>query len=290
VSTLHEGITRVEGLVESDDGLRLFWRGWCPAAPRAALLLVHGLAEHSGRYEHVAAHFAERGYASYAVDCRGHGMSPGPRVHVPHFDLYVGDVRALHRLAAARHPGAPIFLVGHSQGGLVALHYAYAHPAGLRGLVLSSPFLDVHPDTAPPRAKRMGARLLARVSPGVLLPNALNVSCLSRDPAVGEAYARDPLVSRKVSPGWFRAVRQAQREVTARAPLLPLPALIMAAGGDRLVDPQVVRRWAEQAPPERTEFVWWEGLYHELFNETVKDEVFARMEAWLERRMSGVAT
>jgi acylglycerol lipase len=288
VSTAPPGLSRADGHLASDDGLQLFWRGWIPATPRAVLLFVHGLAEHSGRYEHVATHFADRGHACYAVDYRGHGRSPGRRVHVSHLDLYVSDVRALHRLAAGRHPGRPVFLVGHSQGGLVALHYVFAHPGGLRGLVLSSPFLAVHPDSAPPRVKRLAARLLARVYPSVVLPNLLDVSCLSHDPAVGEAYLRDPLVSRKVSPGWSRAVRQAQREITGRAPLLPLPALIMAGSGDRLVDAHAVRRWAEQAPPERVELVWWDGLYHELFNETAKEEVFARVQGWLERQMGPV--
>lgn len=278
-------ITHVEGTLESDDGLRLFWRAWVPSAPRALLLLVHGLAEHSGRYDHVAAYFAERGYACYAVDYRGHGKSPGPRVHVSHFDLYVGDVRALQRLAMGRHPGLPAFVVGHSQGGLVALHHAFRHASGLRGLVLSSPFLAVHPDSAPPRVKRLGAHVLARLYPPIVLRNPLDVTWLSRDPAVGEAYARDPLVSRKVSPGWFRAVRQAQREILPRAALLPVPALIMAGSGDRLVDPHTIRRWAEQAPADRVEFVWWDGLYHELFNETVKEAVLARVESWLERRL-----
>jgi acylglycerol lipase len=285
VSTAVTGVSRTSGQLESDDGLRLFWQAWIPASPQAVLLIVHGLAEHSGRYEHVAERFAGRGYACYAVDYRGHGQSPGPRVHVSHFDLYLGDVRGLHRLAAGRHQGVPVFLVGHSQGGLIAIHYVFRHAAGLRGLVLSAPFLAVHADSAPPRIKRLGARVLGRVYPSLVLPNPLDVTRLSHDPAVGEAYLRDPLVSRKVSPGWFRAVRQAQREITARAPLLPLPSLIMAGSGDTLVDPQAIRRWAEQAPADRVEFVWWDGLYHELFNETAKEAVFSRVQAWLERRL-----
>lgn len=286
MSTGNGAITAAEGTVESEDGLPLFWRSWVPAGPAGVLLLAHGLAEHSGRYGHVAAHFAARGWACYAVDQRGHGRSPGPRVHVAHFDLYVADVCALHRLAAARHPGLPVVLVGHSQGGLVALNYAYRYPGSLAGLVLSSPFLAVSPDLAPPRIKRAAAAVLLRIAPSLLLPNPIDVAWLSHDPAVGEAYARDPLVSHKVSPGWFRAVRQAQQEVRSRAGQLPLPALVMAAGGDRLVDPHAVRRWAEQAPAELVELVWWDGLFHELFNETVKETVFARVNSWLEARMA----
>src|SRR5687768_920223 len=110
-----------EGRLTASDGTSLFWRAWPPPEPRAAIAVVHGLAEHSGRYDHVGRHLAARGFAVYAIDYRGHGRSAGRRVHVDSFDDYVEDIGALVGLVKERHPVLPRFLLGHSQGGLVTL-------------------------------------------------------------------------------------------------------------------------------------------------------------------------
>jgi alpha-beta hydrolase superfamily lysophospholipase len=126
------------------------------------------------------------------------------------------------------------------------------------------------------------AAVLVRIAPSRLLASGVRTDALSHDPAVAEAYLADPLVSRKVSPAWFRAAQRAQGEVVAGAPSFPVPALVMASGDDRLADPAAVREWASRAPKDRTTFVEWPGFFHEMFNEIGKERVLARVAAWLE--------
>src|SRR6185503_13534711 len=234
------------------------------ASPRAAILVVHGLGEHSGRYASTAAVLAGAGFAVHALDYRGHGRSDGRRVHVDDVDDYVADVQAGLTEARRRSPGVSVFLLGHSQGGLIALKLALDHPAAVDGLVITSPFLAVHPASRPSAFVRALARVLLRFAPRRPLPTSIDVRLLSRDVAVGEAYARDPLVSHAASAGWLRAIGRAQREVRARARELRVPTLLMASGGDRLVDPEVTREFARNAAPDVVEFVWWDGYYHEM--------------------------
>ncbi len=256
---------------------------WARAAPRAAILIVHGLGEHSGRYASTAAVLAGAGFAVHAIDYRGHGRSEGRRVHVDDIDDYLADVQAGLAETRRRSPGVPVFLLGHSQGGLVALKLALDHPTAIDGLVVTSPFLAVHPASRPSPVVRALARVMVRVAPRLPMPTKIDVALLSRERSVGEAYARDPLVSHAASAGWLRAISRAQRDVRARARELRVPTLLMASGSDRLVDPELTREFARDAAPDVVEFVWWDGFYHEMLNDPGREQVLARIVGWLAR-------
>ena len=271
-----------DGWTESADGNRLFWRRHSAEGDaRAVLLFVHGLAEHSGRYLHVLDHFANAGFDCWAHDYRGHGQSPGLRVHVGQFDEFLVDLTAARRLVREAQPDLPFFLVGHSQGGLIVLREALTHPQGLEGIVVSSPFLGMHPDAAPPAPLHMVANIVSTFAPKLMFSKVAEPSALSRDPKVPEAYIADPLVSSTVSARWFTSVLAAHADTHARASTLSLPALIMQSGDDRLTDPAATWSWVADAPSELVDYVEWEGLYHEMFNEPEKEEVFERVEQWL---------
>lgn len=273
-----------DGTLATDDGLELYWQSWQPPGePEGVLVFVHGLADHSGRYLNPVRHFVARGWTCFGFDYRGHGRSPGPRVHVSSFDEYLADLAEGHRLARIRHPGSKIILVGHSQGGLLSLLYAQTNPDNLDGVVVSSPFLGFHPETRPSPMLGAVSRFIATVAPKMMLSTRVDPALLSRDPSVAEAFAADELVSRKVSVRWAKAVMDAQRTALAEAPLMTLPTLVMQAGDDRLVDPEATRRWVASAPGDLVEYVEWKGCYHELFNEPLLErrQVFDAMERWL---------
>ncbi len=271
-----------EGWIESNDGNRLFWRRSSPDVEATAVMLfVHGLAEHSGRYSHVMEHFADRGFDCWAFDYRGHGKSPGPRVHVNRFDEFLTDLEAVHHLVRENSPGRPLFLIGHSQGGLISLRYTLAHPEDLTGTVVSSPFLGVHPDSRPNAFLRLLAKLLSAVAPRLMLSKPPDASLLSRDPEIGEAYLADPLTSYSVSARWFTEVMAAHCDTLERAGTLQTQTLVMQSGADRLADPAATRTWVNAAPPDLVDSVEWEGFYHEMFNEFGKERVFDRLEDWL---------
>lgn len=279
-------IRQVFGYTQEPTGPRLYWQGFTPADPKAVLIFVHGLAEHSGRYLNPALYFAPRGHACYALDFRGHGRSSGRRVHVDRFDDYHADVRTVQALVRTRHPGLPFFLVGHSLGGLIVLNHALREPNGLAGIIVSSPALGVHEAMKPSAATVFLARLLSRLAPRTLLANHVDAPALCRDETVVEDYRRDPLVSRAVSARWYTSVMAAMAVVHAGASRLSLPALVMASGADRVVNPEATRRWAERAPRDLVELVVWDGFYHEMFNEREREQVFERMEGWLEARVA----
>jgi acylglycerol lipase len=276
---------RSEGRLAGGDGVELSYRAWLPASERAAVLIVHGLGEHGGRYEHVAHHLVGLGYGCYAFDYRGHGRSAGLRAHVHRFDEYLADVSAMRAHLHAAHPDAPLVLLGHSQGGLIVLLSALTEPRGLSAVVASSPFLGIHPASRPSRPLAAVARVLSRTVPRLRIASGLDTSALSRDPAVVAAYVADPLVTSKVSARWFTEVGAAHARALALAPTLAVPALVMQSGADRLVDPAATRRWAEAAPTALVEYVEWEGLYHEMLNEPEKALVLARIETWLAARL-----
>ncbi len=275
-----------EDVVTTGDGLELFLRRWRPSTPKGVLVVVHGLADHSGRYVHVGEHFVERGHAVYAPDLRAHGRSPGLRVHVDRFDDFVCDVAAVRARAATECPGCPLFLVGHSQGGLVALRATLLEPDGLSGTILSSPLLGVAPSARPKPLLRAASRLLAVVVPRARFPTHVDTRLLSRDSAVGEAYAADPLVSDRASAGWYVSMSAAMADAHRRATSLRVPMLVMVSGDDAIVDPDAAEEWSRSAPAVLVDFVRFDGFYHEMFNEPDKEQPFQQMDAWLAARLA----
>jgi len=276
--------------MESADDLRLYWRRYSPKGEvRAVLLFVHGLAEHSGRYVHVMNFFAERGFDCWAVDYRCHGKSPGLRVHISHFDEFLADIETARRLVRAEQPDPPFYLIGHSQGGLLVLRNTLDQPEGLDGIIVSSPFLGLHPDAAPSAPLQVVANIVSTFLPKQMFSKVADPSFLSRDPRVAESYLADPLVSSTVSARWFIQVQAAQADTRARAARLSVPALVMQSGDDRLADPAATRTWAADAPAELVEYVEWDGFYHEMFNEPEQEQVFERMIQWLEKRLGGTS-
>lgn len=276
------------GRVETSDGLSLVWQAWQPPDPAGVIVIVHGLAEHGGRYGETAEHLAAHGCAVYAMDLRGHGLSPDGRkpgrVHVDDFSDYLRDADALVAMAQCDHPGLPLFLLGHSMGGLISLSYALAKPGGLAGAILSSPALGTHPKFQPPRLLKWLVGVLSRVAPRLLFKSDLDANALSRDPDVVRAYLDDPLVSEKVSARWYASITRAMKRAHERAPSLAVPVLLMQSGADRLVDPDAPKHWAARAPDGLVTTVTWEGFYHEMLHEPEKDRVRHRILDWLATR------
>lgn len=274
---------RLEDTLEGVGGTRLFVRAWLPEgdAERVAVI-AHGLAEHSGRYEHVAGRLAERGFAVYALDHRGHGHSPGPRANIRRFELVTGDLHRLMETAATEHPGRPLALIGHSMGGAIALGCALSHPGTFRLLVLSAPLLSIGDDV--PAVKVLIVRLLSAI-----LPNAgamtLPAETISRDPAVVRAYEQDPLVYRGSIPArtlaeLFNATRRFPAAVTA----LEAPVLVLHGTGDSLVPLASIEPVLKRLGPVDQTVYRYEGLYHEVFNEPERERVIGDMLEWLEAR------
>ena len=285
-----QAVHHEQGRARAADGLGLAWQAWVPDAPRGVLVIIHGLAEHSGRYEETAHAFARRGWSVYAVDLRAHGRSENPpkagRVHVRKFEDYFLDVDALIALAKERHPGLPRVLLGHSMGGLIAIRYTLAERDRLEAAVISSPALGTHPDFRPPALLRLLVGILSRVAPRFRVPSDLDVDAISRDPAVVHAYREDPLVSDRVSTRWYAEILKSMQTAMETAPTLRVPMLLMQSGSDRLVDPDAPRRWSQAAAPGRVELVIWDGLYHEMFNEPEKDRVREYVLEWLDERIA----
>jgi alpha-beta hydrolase superfamily lysophospholipase len=280
-------IKHEEGRVRTADGLDLYCQSWTPEQAKARVVLVHGAFEHSGRYHHVGRALAERGFACHGLDQRAHGKSPGAKVHIERYADFLADVAAMRSKLSADEPDLPLFLFGHSQGGLVVLRLVVEDAAGVAGVVVTSPFLGIHPSSRPSALLAAAARVLSKALPGLRLDNGLDAAGLSHDRTVVEAYRADPLVSHKASSRWLTETLAAHEQVLAMAGRLSVPTLVIQAGGDTIVDGEATKRWVAAAPAALVEHVVLEGLYHEVLNEPEKAEVLDRIGRWLDARVAG---
>lgn len=263
------------------DGTRLALRHWpAPAAPaRGTVLLVHGLGEHSGRYEHVAQWLRGQGFQVVAYDHRGHGCSQGPRGGLRRPDDLLEDLAAVLDQVRAQAP-APLVLLGHSMGGLVAARFVAGALRPVEGLVLSSPALD--PGLSGPQRALLA--LMHALAPDLPVPNGLRVRDVSHDDAVVQAYMDDPLVHATVTARLVRFIVDGGRQVRAQAAQWRVPTLLMWAGADRLVAPAGSAAFAARAPAGVVEARCFEAMRHEIFNEPDNDAVFACLQRWLDAR------
>jgi lysophospholipase len=266
-------------------GMRLHYRSWLPEGePRAVVLVSHGHGEHGGRYAELARHLAERGMAVHAVDHRGHGRSGGPRGHVDRFDDYVRDLETWRRAVTADLPaGLPVFLLGHSLGGLIAIRHLQAHPeAGFRGAILSAPLLGIAVQA--PRWKVALSGVFSRLLPRLPFSNELDPSMLSTAPGYVDAYRADKLLHPTITPRLYTEIGAAMRAAFTQPDSIRIPLLVLAPTGDRVVAPEAVARFASACPGE-VEVRRYEGFQHEALNETERHRVMDDVTAWLEARI-----
>lgn len=272
----------------------VFYRHWAIDSPRAVVLLVHGLGEHSGRYQHVAEALAGRGLASFAPDHTGHGRSPGPRCHIDDFAQYFGPLDALREQAERDYPGVPCFLVGHSMGGLIVASYLLASLPGataprqqnFAGAAFSGAAFEV--DNPPSATAIFINRLVAAVLPklGVL---QLDPSEVSRDAEVVRRYREDPLVhDGKVSARLVVELFRAMGTLAEARAQLSLPVLVMHGEGDVMTSPAGAQHFFDGVASADKTLRFYPGLYHEIFNEPEQAQVLTELGNWLDAHLPAV--
>jgi lysophospholipase len=270
----------------SGDGTRLFGRLYAAENPVGNALVVHGYAEHGGRYREVCETLVTGGLNALAVDLRGHGRSAGRRGVIRSYSDYLEDVEATRTELEKRFPDQPLLLLGHSNGGLVVLRILadpYRRPASLRAAVISSPFLALKLPV--PAVKRVLARLTARALPNFSLPNELKPEQLTSDPQKQRERELDTLCHGVASPRWLREAEKTQEWVQEFAHRIDVPTLWLVSGADELADPAPTRALQVKlrAPATYHEFP---DMRHEVFNELNRQLVLDRLGEFCRRHFS----
>ncbi|MFN7133038.1 MAG: lysophospholipase [Myxococcales bacterium] len=275
-----------EGFFSAKDGLRLFWRSDVPADPaaiRAHVLFVHGYADHAGRHKNAIGHLVANGFAVHAFDYRGHGQSDGRRGHVERFDDFQSDLQTYLELRVRSAAGTlPLFVVAHSHGALIAARWAFTRPEGIAGFVFSAPLFGLA--FKPPAPKLLAARLIGKLVPWFPFSNELKPEQLSRDPDAQKATLRDPLYVHHTTPGWFFQAMAAWQEVLRRASEFQYPLLQLHSPVDPINDFGASREFFERASSADKTFKTCEGMMHEVFNDTGREQVLAWVSDWLRER------
>jgi len=273
-----------ESRFETYDGLNLFEQKWHPVSePKAVIIIIHGYAEHSGRYAHVAEYLVNHGYAVETFDLRSHGKSDGKKTYIRSFDEFLSDVDLFLKRVQQQHQRKGIFLLGHSLGGTIAVLFVFTRKADLKGIILSGATLKISDDISP---------LLVRMSSivGKILPKlpTIKVDCndLSHDLEVVKEYDNDPLVYRGGIPArtgaeFTRATKLIQKQMK----LVTLPMLILSGTADRLSDPEGSKQLYERADSRDKTLKLYNGFYHEILNEPEKERVLEDIVEWLDRRV-----
>lgn len=275
-----------EAKLKSKDGLDFFVRGWEPdTRSKAVVALIHGLGEHTGRYEHVAQAMTGAGYALVGFDLRGHGKSGGVRGHFPSLNAVMQDIKDFFAFLTTRYPELPQFLYGHSLGGLLVLTYALKSQTNIEGVIATGAGLrsQVHEQ----KAKVLLAKVLGSIAPTTLIPSGLDNTLLSRDPEVIKAYNSDPLVHDRISLGFGKEGLKATDYAWSHAEEFSIPLLIMHGTADRNTYAHGSAEFAKLASKNNRDVTLklWEGLYHEVHNDPEKEQVIQFMIDWLDRHL-----
>ena len=267
----------------ASDGEHLIVQAWpIPhhLAQRGTVIVVHGLGEHAGRYDHVARKLNQWGFAVRGYDQYGHGESGGVRGGLPSDQRLLDDLADIVDSTRQRmDPGTPLLLLGHSMGGLVAARFVSLGMRPVDGLVLSSPALN--PGLS--GFQKFLVSTLPAIAPNLRVGNGLKPQFLSHDPVVVSAYLSDPLVHDRISARLARFIATAGPAVVAAAPQWKVPTLLLYAGDDRLLNAQGSHDFAAAAPPAVVQAHCFDKLYHEIFNERDPAAVFAALHAWIEQ-------
>jgi alpha-beta hydrolase superfamily lysophospholipase len=265
--------------ISAADGTMLYVTDYMlPASQaRGSVVLMHGLGEHSGRYRHLAGFFNECGLSVRTYDHRGHGRSQGKRGDVINGDPLLQDAEIIIDDFSARYCAPPL-LFGHGMGGLFAARFALARLSPMRGLILSSPALSL-------RLSALQAKLLKvlhKLAPSLGVPNGLSPAFLAHDAKIVSAYKSDPLVHRRISARLLRSMLSSIAYCQSHAGSLAIPALLLVAGDDRLVDADGSRQFCAHIPPGLAQMYVYDGMYHEIFNELDAGRPAGDLKSWLD--------
>ncbi len=270
-------ITSTTSLEASRDGLTRLQRHWAAVDPTAAIVLVHGIGEHSGRYEHVGAHLAARGFDVLAFDNRGFGQSGGKRAHVDSFDQYLDDIEDV--LEIQRGLGVPTVLIGHSLGGLmVATYLESGRPQPDFG-VLSAPAIAA---TVPGWQRRL-APVLGKILPTAFVKSKIDAELLSRDVSVQQAYLDDPLVFGGATAGMGAIIFDTMESTSKNLASISVPVYCLHGSEDHLVPLAASDGLAALPNVERRV---WDGLRHECMNEPEQDQVLTELSDWIAAQLA----
>jgi len=276
------GTTRSEDFFSTEDGIKIYYQTLVPPKPKALVLIVHGLAEHSGRYEDVAQFLAKQGYAVGRYDQRGHGKSEGPRAFAQSIEQLADDLHSLVHEYSEQYPKLKIFLLAHSFGGQVSVNYLAQNGKGVAGAVLSAPNLRV---AVPISAlKRWAGRLLQCVVPKLSLPVELSPEWISHDPKIVKAYREDKMVQKSITVRLGTALLDNVEKIQTLAEKIKVPMLILHGGGDLICSPEGSREFYQNLKAKDRHFKIYPGFYHEILNEIEKAKVYEDVATWLDKR------
>ena len=267
---------------KTNDGLEMVSKAWLPLGKaKGVVCLVHGVGEHTGRYQADGEALAEGGYILAGFDLRGFGRSGGRRGHTPSLEAYFDDIDLFLAQIAQRYPDQPRFLYAHSMGGTIVLAYTPLRRPAVKGVIVTAPGLKSSIEEQ--KLKVFLAKMLGSILPTFTLNSGLDAQMLSRDPRVAEEYNNDPLVHRLVTTAWGKTMLRAIDLVFENAPRFPLPLLLMHGRKDELNYPLGTQMYYDLAPKDKVTLKMWDGFKHELHTDTEKAEVFTVMIDWLDK-------
>ncbi len=272
-------------MLSTPDNTQLYFKTWLPAgAPRGVVLVVHGLAEHSGRYAHVAEFLNGKGFAVCGFDLRGHGRSEGKRIYIHRFDQHVKDLDVVLSHIKSEYPDLPFFMLAHSMGTTVVLKYLLEKSPEVAGVILTGTAIMPGADISPILISLSGFV-------GALMPRlptvALNSNTVSRDPAVVKAYHDDPLVYNGKIPARTGAeLNRAFKDIQGNMHKLEIPMLIMHGSADQLTNPEGSVRLHQAIASKDKRLIMWPGLSHEIMNEPEKQDVLDEIGTWIEAHLN----
>jgi len=270
----------IEHKYQGSDKLGLVGYSWRPETnPIAVVCIIHGMGEHSGRYEHVANYFVERNIAVFAIDQRGHGKSEGNRGDAPNYAFLVNQIDLMLGEATSSYPGVPTVVYGHSMGGNLAINHALRDELeGPEGYIVTSPWLELA--LKPPAVQLTVGKMIKSILPSLVQKSNLDTKDLSRDEQIVKAYENDPLVHNKISIRFFFNIVEAGKWALENASKLDRRMLLMHGGSDKITSFKASDKFSGRAGKFVT-FKKWSGFYHEIHNEPEKKEVLDEMMNWI---------
>ncbi len=268
--------------IKTFDNLNLSAAEWNKKFSKAIICIIHGIGEHSSRYNHVIDYFLKHNYTVFTMDLRGHGKSEGKKGHTPSYSALMRDISSLIKTVKKNYPDKSIFLYGHSMGGNLVINYVIREQPYLSGVIASAPDLGL--SFKPPLWKIISAKILNLLLPSLTLKTGIDNNALSRDKKIVHDYNNDPLVHDHITPRLYTSLRNAANWVYKHSNDLLIPILIMHGSEDKLTSSDASYSFFKKLQKDCT-YRSWKGLYHELHNEPEKLKVLNYILKWLNQHL-----